>query len=459
MADKLRTHLPFNVDINELTAKHRNYADVLNEGFFDQFASNDTYLKGEQDKIKEQLQEGLPAKGGNADTVDECHAGTGAGNVLKLNLKAKVPESALAEAVKKYWQPSTTYGIGDIVAPLNFTKQFIFICIEAGMTNTSQPVWQMTDEAEFMDGSVKWKAIDLRDAETLQGKKPNNSAGNIVVLDAGGKIPLALLSMIQNSKIAESFLSGAAKRWWRPNTTYQEGNIIEPLGALYGQFFECVQAGTTGTTEPAWPAENNSEFTDGSAKWRTKGFHSLGGKVGDINFPTYTVDDNHLKLNGALLLRASYPQLFEWAEKNNLFVSEATWQAVDATTGLQLPSGLFSTGDGTTTFRLPDHRGLFYRTLDEGRNIDKDGTSRELGSIQGDAIRNITGEFAAEGNKRDIAGAHAIGAFAGFGYGRGHSSGLTGGSAGWNFSAGRVVPVGSDNRPSNIGLFATIQYK
>ncbi|MBP2632152.1 MAG: hypothetical protein H6Q70_2780 [Firmicutes bacterium] len=44
----------------------------------------------------------------------------------------------------------------------------------------------------------------------------------------------------------------------------------------------------------------------------------------------------------------------------------------------------FGTGDGKTTFNLPDLRGEFIRGLDEGRGIDSD---RKFGSVQTDTLK------------------------------------------------------------------------
>ena len=68
-----------------------------------------------------------------------------------------------------------------------------------------------------------------------------------------------------------------------------------------------------------------------------------------------------VKLNGALLSRATYANLFAFATASGL-VSEAAWSGGSF--------GAFSVGDGSTTFRLPDWRGMFVRGLDEARGLD-----------------------------------------------------------------------------------------
>lgn len=80
-----------------------------------------------------------------------------------------------------------------------------------------------------------------------------------------------------------------------------------------------------------------------------------------------------IKANGALISRTTYPALFAYASAVGL-VSEAEWTATS--------SGRFSWGDGTTTFRLPDTRGIFIRGLDESRGLD---SGRVAGTYQDQA--------------------------------------------------------------------------
>lgn len=78
----------------------------------------------------------------------------------------------------------------------------------------------------------------------------------------------------------------------------------------------------------------------------------------------------YLKLNGALVSRTTYADLWTFAQTTTP-VSEATWAANT--------QGRFSVGDGSTTFRLPDLRGVFIRILDDGRGVD---TGRTWGTYQ-----------------------------------------------------------------------------
>ena len=81
--------------------------------------------------------------------------------------------------------------------------------------------------------------------------------------------------------------------------------------------------------------------------------------------------------NGALLSRAAYAALWAYAQASgNLAASDGAWA-----------SGQFSPGDGSTTFRIPDGRGVFLRGWDNGRGLDP---GRTIGSYHADTYASHT---------------------------------------------------------------------
>ena len=79
-----------------------------------------------------------------------------------------------------------------------------------------------------------------------------------------------------------------------------------------------------------------------------------------------------------------------WLEANGSAVSRTQYADLFAAVGT-----MFGTGDGSTTFNLPDLRGEFIRGFDNGRRID-DG--RTLGSSQDDAFASHNHRFINEYN-------------------------------------------------------------
>jgi len=124
-------------------------------------------------------------------------------------------------------------------------------------------------------------------------------------------------------------------------------------------------------------------------------------------------------------------------------------------------------GNNSTTFNLPDMRGVFQRGVsgDSGKDADvndrvplKEGgnSGNSVGSYQGDAIRNIMGS--ASPSWAGDATPSADGAFSGS-YKDG-SREATNNNNGWRlvFDASRTVPTGSDNRPQNVYVNYIIKY-
>lgn len=97
--------------------------------------------------------------------------------------------------------------------------------------------------------------------------------------------------------------------------------------------------------------------------------------IGQIVFePRTTVRPGFLKANGVLVNRADYPELWAYAQASGALVSDADW--------MKDRWGCFSTGDGATTFRLPELRGEFIRCWSDARGgVD---ATRQIGAFQGD---------------------------------------------------------------------------
>lgn len=89
-----------------------------------------------------------------------------------------------------------------------------------------------------------------------------------------------------------------------------------------------------------------------------------GTPVGTIiPWATSKVPAGFLAADGSAVSRTDYPRLF----------------AVIGT--------IYGAGNGSTTFNLPDLRGIFLRGIDNGKGIDPEGVKRTVGSIQKDAFQ------------------------------------------------------------------------
>jgi phage-related tail fiber protein len=112
-------------------------------------------------------------------------------------------------------------------------------------------------------------------------------------------------------------------------------------------------------------------------------------------------------------------------------LAPATWLAGGG------PVGSFSTGDGSTTFRIPDLRGEFLRAWDDGRGVD---TARAIGTWQADRLRSHTHEI--EVNSTSAAGPRLA----------------TGTGASGAGTIPTVAAGGAETNPRNVALLACIRF-
>ena len=147
-----------------------------------------------------------------------------------------------------------------------------------------------------------------------------------------------------------------------------------------------------------------------------------------MHFAAITAPSGFLKADGSAISRTTYAALF----------------AVLGTT--------FGTGDGSTTFNLPDLRGEFVRGFDNGRGLD---AGRAFGSTQTDALQNITGSASVYSPSSTASATGALSA-------SGAGSALTGGSSVYSLTlslnASSVARTSTETRPHNVALLACIKY-
>ena len=143
-----------------------------------------------------------------------------------------------------------------------------------------------------------------------------------------------------------------------------------------------------------------------------------------------------------------------WLECNGSAVSRTTYSDLFSAVGTS-----HGTGDGSSTFNVPDLRGEFIRGFDNGKGTD---SGRTFASSQTDGIPRMRGQFGnVHGNARsfvtDIAG------FTNPFVGDGSSSyrvsieAVSGNFARVEFDTARVITASDDVRPRNIALMYCIK--
>jgi hypothetical protein len=174
-------------------------------------------------------------------------------------------------------------------------------------------------------------------------------------------------------------------------------------------------------------------------------FYLIGGNIHLENIGEaiygYTTQSFCVPANGTLVNRADFPRLWQMVSKYSKIVTDSQWL-----NGSGLNSGYFSSGNGTSTFRVPDLRGLFIRGLDGGRGIDLDRNSANIqdGSFQADAFKK---------HKHQLDDIHPYGGFADLG------GGFDGGGNNFKWRKNETFELGSyETRPQNIALTPYIRF-
>ena len=144
--------------------------------------------------------------------------------------------------------------------------------------------------------------------------------------------------------------------------TVNADNVVASVDIDTASFSSTSTSSIRGFTFPASDGTNGQFLqTNGSG---TLAFADIGSGLpaGSVIYVAQnTAPTNFLKANGADVDRTTYADLF----------------AAIGTT--------FGAGNGSSTFNVPDLRGYFIRSWDDGRGVDD---SRAFGNTQGDAVIN-----------------------------------------------------------------------
>jgi microcystin-dependent protein len=205
----------------------------------------------------------------------------------------------------------------------------------------------------------------------------------------------------------------------------------------------------------------------------TAGYNWVSGetvtpsKLNSAAAPTVVVADGEVtvaKLAAAvqqLLVPAGAVQAFAmnsaptgWLAADGTAVSRSTYAALFAAIGTT-----YGAGDGSTTFALPDLRGIFVRGSGS-QTISGTTYNKTFAAKEGDAIRNITGglSFGAQMAALQV----ASGAFTAVTTNQFMPQQATANTLGIgsvNFSATAAgVPTSDENRPANIAMLYCIKF-
>lgn len=148
--------------------------------------------------------------------------------------------------------------------------------------------------------------------------------------------------------------------------------------ATTGNFLVTVQ-GSVGGAQIVAQGVSTIVHIDG-----TNGAFLAGARPSTVgmlaHFVGTTVPGGWLEADGSLISRTTYAALWAFAQASGNIQSDANWTANSM-------YGAFSTGDGATTFRIPDLRGIFVRPWAHASSND---AGRTCGQLQTGLVANHT---------------------------------------------------------------------
>ena len=134
---------------------------------------------------------------------------------------------------------------------------------------------------------------------------------------------------------------------WTKEKNYVVGDICIANTFKSYQYLECIQAGESDLTIPAY-ADVGQLVTDNEVKWIVCDWRD-SQPVGSFRSDMIQ-RAGWLKANGATVNRVDYPRLWSYAVANSLTTNDTTNNP-----------GLFGEGDGVDTFTLPNFEDYFVR--------------------------------------------------------------------------------------------------
>lgn len=165
-----------------------------------------------------------------------------------------------------------------------------------------------------------------------------------------------------------------------------------------------------------------------------------GAPVGAVVTGLWRTDPTgYVEVKGQWLSRTTYADLWSYVQDlattyPALLITDAAWAAGDV--GVRVA---FSTGDGSTTFRMPDYRGLHPRYWEGARSSPSVDAGRTLGSYQADDLKAHTHSLTALGVPS--------------------GAGFDGDSSGVNYGAGFTGSTGgTENRVKTVALRVYMKY-
>lgn len=304
-------------------------------------------------------------------------------------------------------------------------------------------------------------STDNKDAAQLAAQQSQGSAQ--ASADAAIRSETARDSIIQSEQAAADSAAAAADSAAHAEEVTEgkaasgDNNDITSLLGLTAEGFDRLRQGIPpmiGATPtvagkkglaPAPAPGDQDRFLSGAGVYKEVGGGMPVGSIQPWGVSRATLPAGWIARDGQLLNRADWPDL--WALVSASAVTDVVWLASPYTS-----RGRYSSGDGSTTFRMPDTNARHA----DGNTIaamvlrgDGKNSAGTPGSHQTDQLQNITGSVVSS-SVAMINPTDATGAFVGNAVSVGaRPSPVSAAGYTWGFDASRVARTGTETRSAN----------
>ena len=292
----------------------------------------------------------------------------------------------------------TVSSVKDLPIPLGSTSVAGLVKLSDSLTSTN-----LTEAATSNSVKVVYDVASTALSSSLKVTQ-RGVANGVASLDASGRVPLAQLP--ETSNIVAERLSNLRNIKTTGDATWSVafnggGDVTAPLTLTT----VLTNPGTygSGTTTPTFKVDAKGRITTISSTKIAPLFTDV------VSTPTtlsgYGITDAYTKAQadaadkqtitvaappGMIMYYAARNAPSGWLSCEGQSVSRVTYAAL-----FQVIGTIYGSGDGSTTFKLPDLRGEFIRGWDNGRGID---SARSLGSAQTESFKAHT-HLVKEGSK------------------------------------------------------------